>query len=309
MSSPSDDAIELIVARIGGYAAERVHRACEGCVRAVFEHSAYVELGGQWLCIGGERIGCGPLNALVASGQPIRRVLATLVQDRPVRGTWPRFRTDRAQLDFMRAARWHPALPALPIDPARLARGVARMQRGARGRIPREGLAFVVANVDGAGVLVDPGTAAASALQAWLIEGQRRVFVDEKSSLTLLRSFAPLDALRRLIGLGPGLTPSGDDFLGGALVALHAFGKRHVARALGAWLLPLCERATHPVSIAHLEAAAHGEGGEALHACLLALADDRDPDDALDAIAAVGHTSGWDALAGATTVASAIGRG
>lgn len=293
MSSPSDDAVDLIVARIGGYAALRVQSAREGRVRAVFEHSAYVELGGQWLCIGGERLGCGPLNALAASTQAIRRALATLVQDRPVRGAWPRFRTDHARLDFTQAARWHPALPALPIDRARLARGVARMQRAAGARIPRDGLAFVVANMDGAGSLTDPGTAAANALQAWLARADS----------------SPPDALRQLIGLGPGLTPSGDDFLGGALVALHAFGERDVARALGAWLLPLCERATHPVSVAHLEAAAHGEGGEALHACLLALADDRDPDDALDAIAAVGHTSGWDALAGAMTVASALGRG
>ena len=291
MSSPSDDAVDLIVARIGGYAAERAQRAREGRVRAVFEHSAYVELGGQWACIGGERLGCGPLNALVASAGAIRRALATLVQDQPVRGAWPRFRTEHAQLDFTHAARWHPALPALPIDRARLACGVARMQHAARARIPRDGLAFVVANVSGASALADPGAVAASALQAWLICAD---------------SASPPGALRQMIGLGPGLTPSGDDFLGGALVALHAFGKRDVARALGAWLLPLCERATHPVSVAHLEAAAHGEGGEALHACLVALTDDRDPEHALDAIGAVGHTSGWDALAGAMTVASAI---
>ena len=293
MSSPSDDAVDLIVARIGGYAAERVQCAREGRVRAVFERSAYVELGGQLLCIGGERLGCGPLNALVAPAEAIRRALATLVQDRPVSGAWPRFRADHARLDFTHAARWHPVLPALPVDGARLARGVARLRRAARARIPRDGLAFVAANVSGTGALADSGAAAANALHAWIP----------------LPSLPPPDALRQLIGLGPGLTPSGDDFLGGALVALHAFGKRDVARALGDRLLPLCERATHPVSVAHLEAAAHGEGGEALHACLVALGDDRDPDEALDAIAAVGHTSGWDSLAGAMTVASAIGRG
>ena len=291
MSLPSDDAAGLIVARIGDFAAGRLQRAREGRVRAVFERSAYVELDGQWICIGGERLGCGPLNALVASASAINRALATLVQDRPLRGKWPRFRTDHTLLDFTRAKRWHPTLPALPIERACVARGVARMQRAARARIPRDGLAFVVADVSGTGALAVPGVAAASALQTWLAGG-----------------LTPPDALRQVIGLGPGLTPSGDDFLGGALVALHAFGKREIARALGAWLLPLCERATHPVSVAHLEAAAHGEGGEALHACLLALANDRDPDGALDAIAAVGHTSGWDALAGAMTVASAIVR-
>jgi len=261
MSLPSDDAAGLIVARIGDFAAGRLQRAREGRVRAVFERSAYVELDGQWICIGGERLGCGPLNALVTSACAINRALATLVQDRPLRGTWPRFRTDHTLLDFTRAKRWHPTLPALPIERACVARGVARMQRAARARIPRDGLAFVVADVSGTGALAVPGVAAASALQTWLAGG-----------------LTPPDALRQVVGLGPGLT------------------------------LPLCERATHPVSVAHLEAAAHGEGGEALHACLLALANDRDPDGALDAIAAVGHTSGWDALAGAMTVASAIVR-
>ena len=293
MSSPSDDAVDLIVACMGGYAAERLQRADDGRVRAVFERSAYVELGGQWICIGGERLGCGPLNALVASADAIRRALATLVQDRPVRGTWPRFRTDHAQIDFTQAVHWQPALPGLPIDRARLARGVIWMQRAARARIPRDGLAFLVAGDSGTGALAKSAAAAASALQAWIP----------------FPSLPPPDALRQIIGLGPGLTPSGDDFLGGALVALHALGKWDVARTLGDWLLPLCERATHPVSVAHLEAASQGDGGEALHACLVALADDRDPDDALDAIAAVGHTSGWDALAGAMTVASAIGDG
>ena len=114
MSWPSDDAVVLIVAHIGGYAADRVQRAREGRVRAVFERSAYVELDGQWICIGGVRLGGGPLNALVAPADAIGRALPTLVQDQPVRGAWPRFRTDHAQLDFRQAVHWRPALPALP---------------------------------------------------------------------------------------------------------------------------------------------------------------------------------------------------
>lgn len=292
MSLQSREPATLIVACVGGHAAERVEHAGEGRVCAVFERSAYVELGGQWICVGGNDLRRGPLNALVdAPGALRRRWIGALTRDTRVLGEWPIFRVADARLDFTRATRWRPTMPALPIDPARLARGLSRMRRAARIRtIPAEGFAFLVAATDADGALADAAHAAESGLHAWLAERG---------------SASPPRALRDVIGLGPGLTPSGDDFLGGALVALHAFGKRDIARTLGDWLLPLCERATHPVSVAHLAAAADGEGGEALHACLTAIADDGDVDLALDTIASVGHTSGWDALAGALTVARA----
>jgi hypothetical protein len=97
-----------------------------------------------------------------------------------------------------------------------------------------------------------------------------------------------------LIGLGPGLTPSGDDYLGGMLIALHALGRGAQARGLWRWLQPRLSR-TSAISGAHLEAAAAGEGHEALH---LALQDASCVKDLHN----VGHCSGWDALAGAVAV-------
>ena len=98
-----------------------------------------------------------------------------------------------------------------------------------------------------------------------------------------------------LIGLGPGLTPSGDDYLGGMMIALHALARDARAGALWRWLQPRLATATSAISAAHLAAAAEGEGHEALHRVLQGTA----PPSALDA---VGHCSGWDALAGAAAV-------
>jgi hypothetical protein len=291
---PSRDASPLIVACVGGLVAAAIASARAGVhaghLRAVFERSAYIELDGQWFCVGAHDLGRGPLNALVESRERLREWLVTAKPGADVRGAWPRFRIGEAQLDFSRATRWHPAKRALPIDREQLARGVSRMRNAARGRVPGDGLAFLVAGVDSSTGLAAVGRNASNALHGWLVHPDG----------------APPDGLTALIGLGPGLTPSGDDFLGGALVALHAFGKAGVARALGDWLLPRSAKATHPISIAHLAASAKGEGGEALHATLLALAEDGDVDAALDAIASVGHTSGWDALAGAMTVGAAM---
>jgi hypothetical protein len=98
-----------------------------------------------------------------------------------------------------------------------------------------------------------------------------------------------------LIGRGPGLTPAGDDFVGGAMIALRAFGHAEEADRIAAWALPLAEKNTSRISRAHLACAAAGEGHEALHD-LLTFADvERD----LARLARIGHTSGTDAAAGA----------
>lgn len=97
-----------------------------------------------------------------------------------------------------------------------------------------------------------------------------------------------------LIGLGPGLTPSGDDFVGGAMIALRASGKTGLANRVAAWALPLARDRTNRISRAHLECAAQGEGHEALHDLLCSF--DRKH---LERLARIGHSSGMDAAAGA----------
>jgi hypothetical protein len=107
-------------------------------------------------------------------------------------------------------------------------------------------------------------------------------------------------AANALIGLGPGLTPAGDDFVGGALIALHAAGRGSVADRIAAWALELAESGTGKISRAHLRCAAAGEGHEALHAFLRAIhKGQRAIDRALAALSRIGHSSGRDAAAGA----------
>ncbi|HEX5613233.1 MAG TPA: DUF2877 domain-containing protein [Burkholderiales bacterium] len=107
---------------------------------------------------------------------------------------------------------------------------------------------------------------------------------------------APLSQeIEALIGLGPGLTPSGDDYLGGVMVALHKLRRSEQATLLWRSLEPRLAARTSEISAAHLRAAAEGEAHEALHSVLCG-----DPDFArLDT---VGHCSAWDALAGAVSV-------
>jgi len=82
---------------------------------------------------------------------------------------------------------------------------------------------------------------------------------------------APDEAASMLIGLGPGLTPSGDDLLGGAMIALRALGRDDRARRVADWALPLAATRTGAISAAHLACAATGEGSASLHELLAAL--------------------------------------
>jgi hypothetical protein len=116
----------------------------------------------------------------------------------------------------------------------------------------------------------------------------------------------PPAGLEGLIGLGPGLTPSGDDLLGGVLIALRGLGRGRAAGVLGRWVLSRARTRTNVISYALLAAAVRGEGSEALHEMLALLWRPGTPGlrERLDKIAAIGHTSGWDALAGAMLVYS-----
>jgi hypothetical protein len=118
-------------------------------------------------------------------------------------------------------------------------------------------------------------------------------------------------ALTRIIGLGAGLTPSGDDAIVGMLGVLH----RVCAPSTAATLLgrlhrtvpPVLERTT-PISAHYLRLALRGAFSERLTALLDTVAEgpergalhDGRLDAAIDAVVAVGATSGADALAGVT---------
>lgn len=123
---------------------------------------------------------------------------------------------------------------------------------------------------------------------------------------------------RELIGLGPGLTPCGDDFLGGLFFAAHWLQEAYPGKVRPATrsifnLMQWARNRTHPVSHAILGDLAIGQGPEPLHRLLGLLfmggkLDGRTMD-AVDCLLQVGHTTGRCILAGAlTSLLSASGK-
>jgi hypothetical protein len=104
---------------------------------------------------------------------------------------------------------------------------------------------------------------------------------------------------RRLAGLGGGLTPAGDDFLMGVIYAMWSLGeagRSSMIESLVSAAVPL----TTTLSSAWLKAAASGEAALRWHYLVDAICsgDGSNVADAVRRMAAVGHSSGADALAG-----------
>jgi len=102
-----------------------------------------------------------------------------------------------------------------------------------------------------------------------------------------------------IVGLGPGLTPSGDDYLVGLLAGLEAAGHRaHPALATAvAYAAPARTTAIGASALGH---AARGAFAERLHDVLAAIAggDDANIDHVIGRVMAYGATSGADTLVG-----------
>lgn len=105
---------------------------------------------------------------------------------------------------------------------------------------------------------------------------------------------------RALIGLGPGLTPSGDDMLVGALAALQCHKALLSPRRIPL-LLPdvhTLRAMTTTVSCSYLQHAAQGHFSSALVRLLRQLISGGDSTDATRALLQHGHTSGADTVVG-----------
>jgi hypothetical protein len=214
--------------------------------------------------------------------------------------TAPALDTDDVQVDAGGLAPWWPALPVLRAD--------------ATARLLLDGWRRLAADCGALGTPGGFGALLTGHPLAFPLEGARGAA--EALALACARDDAPAaaDAALALLGLGAGLTPSGDDYVGGALFARHLLAAAGRADA-PAWrraartIVAAAPTRTHPISVALLDDLAAGLGWAPLHDLVTALAAGA-PRAALEAalrLTRLGHTSGWDLLAGLGAGLSANG--
>ncbi len=181
----------------------------------------------------------------------------------------------------LRARRWwDPAPPLGEVDPRSLVpMGSPRAGPAGDQGFPAEQGTPGLAGHDAVGLL------ATSCASGWLL--------------------GAVTAAERLVGLGPGLTPSGDDVLAGLLVTLRHLGTATgTERAvwLGGWLAAAvtfdARTRTTPISATLLHCAARGEACPEVIAVLRGLAGRQPLEPALRRLHGLGHTSGADLAQG-----------
>jgi len=111
-------------------------------------------------------------------------------------------------------------------------------------------------------------------------------------------------AAKRLAGLGVGLTPSGDDFIMGAIYAAWIIHPFEMASLLVSNIAESAAPLTTSLSMACLKSAGRGDAGTLWHEFFDALVTNEDLEASIAKILSVGETSGADALSGFLSVMS-----
>ncbi|MFK3734578.1 DUF2877 domain-containing protein [Streptomyces sp. NPDC088090] len=200
------------------------------------------------------------------------------------------FEGSRLRLATAGARAWHPAAPSLAALPAgALAAAADEVDRICRAHGPLGGM---LGPAPGAGPMERAVAAALQTGRTALLDAVR-----DGGAIRVRRG------ILALLGLGPGLTPAGDDFLTGLVLVAALPGSRLAA------LPPLLREVlaahggrTTALSLATLREAAGGRVRSELLALVALLATGRGPSPALHAsvrkVLAIGHSSGGDTLSG-----------
>ncbi len=289
------------VIALGEFARAAIGSCLAGAVLAVFDRSFYVRFGPHAVCFGPRGLGRGPINVLVDMADDVGIRHLGLVRQQQVlsAGTIVSV-ADRLRFDFADAEVWRPPQPPR-FSLEGLRAGLKLLSASVLGR-SAGGLGTTLVGVDTLSdwprasndLLLQAASRPMREVANWLLRAIQRE--DE----------LPPPSLQSLIGLGPGLTPSGDDFVCGMMVALHYLGLRDATSKLAEVALPIAARNTNIISYQFLQCAAGGQASSALFEALDAILTCHGLEQRLDAINAIGHSSGWDSLAGAALVCAVV---
>ncbi len=291
-----DAAYDFSVTQCGFAAWSHIQPLRIGRIAAVFDSSFYIEFDGVLICIVGSEVPVGPINLVAGFPASMRWRSSGLQVGNMVRVTRDRRIVGPAfDLDVTDALIWRP--PPLPKEWSATSL--------------REGL-------DALESLMEDQWSAAElvrlVLQEWGASGRSdfdcfgfaqfreacRFIWDAPGKLEDDTLVIENGAICRLVGVGGGLTPAGDDFLGGVLFVLKALGCRRSSEHIRGSVLTAAEYETNRISLAHLRCASQGAATEPVHRFLSALLQGRSLKVSRLAsdIDRIGHTSGWDFVAG-----------
>jgi hypothetical protein len=284
--------------RCGSFAHDLLLDGRRGRIIALFKSSFYLEAGGAIACVGNGSLHACSLNVNTTAPASLDWSAGGLK-------TGARWRMlgrtlhvgGRYGIAMQETETWFTTATPRHWNAMDLRRSVAELRRLCALRAPRDGLGRAVLHGEDALTRTCLGRFAMAP-----INGLRTWLTNAMCGVPVPGSDHPR-ALQQLVGLGPGLTPSGDDFLCGVLFTLHSLGHPGVAERLWDRVRPLSKDAGNAISFGHLAVAAAGGGSAPMDDLLRALlvGESGALCRLLDVAGTVGHTSGWDCVAGVLT--------
>ena len=262
LSHSRDIKTKLEASIAGAVAARILSRSSHARITHVFHKSFYAEVGDQLICVLAEDFLNGPINICV---NEIPRILDV--------GTCIEISSTKAKI-------WEP-IKFGPINADRLFENLPETYRKdlieAKSLLPKS-LSSPLFKTIAQPALID-----------------LCLFLRDKKT-------APVPAIKSLLGLGPGLTPSGDDFLIGVMLVLHTVGEKDLFLKLAKIVKNFASLQTSSISNAHLSAMTDSAQANCLlHDLLFALQGKKSIKQALIRAENFGHSSGKDAIAGIIT--------
>jgi hypothetical protein len=289
---------EFPVNVIGCVASRLLSEPADGEVSALFESTFYLTAGEHTLCVGSHDLNFGPLNVVTTAPSRMNWSASGIRRHARVKVTESEIRIgNRFVFPMTQSSVWSPVPLNSAADPECVRRGLDMLQHFSVPCVPNDGLGrflfpgYVPRVNDRVGLVAEP-----------LIE-QARTWLTTAFANRDQQQLSDTTWVEKLAGLGPGLTPSGDDFLGGVLITLHTLGETDVGRPLWHPIHHQARTAGNAISLAHLAAAAEGVGADGIHNALSAVLRGHagEIQAAIAAITEIGHTSGWDTMAGVVT--------
>jgi hypothetical protein len=296
--------LDLSISSIGVVAEQQLNGVRQAQVLAVFERSFYVKTETGLFCVGLPEIGCGPLNALLASKQqclPVNIVSGEhlLISNQKI------LLADGHEIDASQASVYHSenSFATPPTDTLIQNRQDIKSLQG----MPEEGFFWLLDKHK----LCTQESAVQSALRlssieslSGLVDWLQTGFADVNAACDKSHDAS---AALGLVGAGPGLTPAGDDVIAGVMLALARFQRTDLVNSIWQSIAPGLPILTNSISAAHLEQAAKGYCGKPMNDLLYEIFQAQKIEvDTLGAVLnSMGCTSGWDTLGGVMIVVDA----
>lgn len=255
-----------------------------------FTNSAYIECNGQFVCVVLHALGAGPIS--LQFNQSTLNLPACFTAGATVRSNKGQLVVGEcSSFEYALATVFHETIQPAAVNRNHIVRVIHEL---AMQTLPHDGLACLLRlNVFGHKPTSSLAVQLMPAIECLL--GQ----LDQRRARGIKERFYT-QSWQQIIGAGPGLTPSGDDFMCGVFTALYLQGLGQEASAIYGELQPEITHLTTPVSIALLKQASAGNIAESSLKILSTVvsSDQFNAEDVAAKLECIGHTSGWDWLCG-----------